>query len=146
MARPPTKKDPGGRLGGRAAGLEAGLRTGGGWVSSVLRPSARPSDGCSTIHREQTASRRSQPSSRIASKGELSFPWNLLHLFSHGKVFFLAMEPFLDQLTACQFINHLLVKEQKDTKKKKLQEMVHRGWIRFQVMSSFSSWNQASGS
>ena len=30
------------------------------------------------IHKEQTASRRSQPSSRIASKGELSFPWNLL--------------------------------------------------------------------
>ena len=29
--------------------------------------------------REQTASRRSQPSSRIASKGELSFPGNLLH-------------------------------------------------------------------
>ena len=30
--------------------------------------------------REQTASRRSQPSSRIASKGELSFPGNLLFL------------------------------------------------------------------
>ena len=31
------------------------------------------------VRREQTASRRSQPSSRIASKGELSFPGNLLH-------------------------------------------------------------------
>ena len=34
--------------------------------------------GLRAIHKEQTASRRSQPSSRIASKGELSFPWNLL--------------------------------------------------------------------
>ena len=30
------------------------------------------------IHKEQTASRRSQPSSRIASKRELKYPINLL--------------------------------------------------------------------
>ena len=62
-------------------------------VSFSLSPSPGPKDlvpevklemtkgknaGLRAIHKEQTASRRSQPSSRIASKGELSFPWNLL--------------------------------------------------------------------
>merc|ERR1712204_166180 len=33
-------------------------------------------------HRVKTAARRYQPSSRTASKGELSFPWNLFLIFS----------------------------------------------------------------
>ena len=54
------------------------------WMLKVyFLPSVEPSTSAlevrlRAIHKEQTASRRSQPSSRIASKGELSFPWNLL--------------------------------------------------------------------